>query len=60
MGGVTLGRLQCYMQELFALRNIDVKKMFELIDKHEVTHFGGAPISIKHDCWMHQKENEKN
>ena len=28
------------------LRNIDVKKMFELIDKYEVTHFGGAPIVL--------------
>ena len=31
------------------LRNIDVKKIFELIDKYNVTHFGGAPISIKYD-----------
>ena len=28
------------------LRNIDTKKMFELIDKYEVTHFGGAPIVL--------------
>ena len=28
------------------LRNIDVKKIFELIDKYEVTHFGGAPIVL--------------
>ena len=28
------------------LRNIDVKKIFELIDKHKVTHFGGAPIVL--------------
>ena len=28
------------------LRNIDVKKIFELIDKHNVTHFGGAPIVL--------------
>ncbi len=28
------------------LRNIDVKKMFELIDKYDVTHFGGAPIVL--------------
>jgi len=28
------------------LRNIDVKKIFELIDKYRVTHFGGAPIIL--------------
>jgi len=28
------------------LRNIDVKKIFELIEKHDVTHFGGAPIVL--------------
>ena len=28
------------------LRNIDVKKIFELIDKHNITHFGGAPIVL--------------
>ena len=28
------------------LRNIDIKKIFELIDKHNVTHFGGAPIVL--------------
>ncbi len=28
------------------LRNIDVKKIFELIDKFNVTHFGGAPIVL--------------
>ena len=28
------------------LRNIDVKKIFELIDKHKITHFGGAPIVL--------------
>ena len=28
------------------LRNIDVKKIFDLIDKHNVTHFGGAPIVL--------------
>ena len=28
------------------LRNIDIKKIFELIDKYEVTHFGGAPIVL--------------
>ena len=28
------------------LRNIDIKKIFELIDTHKVTHFGGAPIVL--------------
>ena len=28
------------------LRNIDIKKIFELIDQHNVTHFGGAPIVL--------------
>ncbi len=28
------------------LRNIDIKKIFELIDKYEITHFGGAPIVL--------------
>jgi len=28
------------------LRNIDVKKIFELIEKHKITHFGGAPIVL--------------
>jgi len=28
------------------LRNIDVKKIFNLIDEHNVTHFGGAPIVL--------------
>ena len=31
---------------IICLRNIDVKKIFELIDKYEVTHFGGAPIVL--------------
>ncbi|MDC0328801.1 acyl-CoA synthetase [Candidatus Pelagibacter sp.] len=31
---------------IICLRNIDVKKMFDLIDKYEVTHFGGAPIVL--------------
>ena len=34
------------MQESICLRNIDVKKIFELIDKYNVTHFGGAPIIL--------------
>ena len=28
------------------LRNIDIKKIFDLIDKYKVTHFGGAPIVL--------------
>ena len=28
------------------LRNIDVKKIFELIEKYNITHFGGAPIIL--------------
>jgi fatty-acyl-CoA synthase len=31
---------------VICLRNIDVKEMFELIDKYDVTHFGGAPIVL--------------
>jgi len=31
---------------IICLRNIDTKKMFELIDKYNVTHFGGAPIVL--------------
>ncbi len=31
---------------VICLRNIDVKKIFELIDKYQVTHFGGAPIVL--------------
>ena len=28
------------------LRNIDIKKIFELIIEHKITHFGGAPIVL--------------
>ena len=31
---------------VICLRNNDIKKMFELIDRYEVTHFGGAPIVL--------------
>ena len=31
---------------VICLRAIDVKKIFELIDKFDVTHFGGAPIVL--------------
>ena len=28
------------------LRAIDIKKIFELIEKHDISHFGGAPIVL--------------
>jgi fatty-acyl-CoA synthase len=31
---------------IICFRNIDTKKLFELIDKYDVTHFGGAPIVL--------------
>jgi len=31
---------------IICLRNIDIKKIFKLIDKYDVTHFGGAPIVL--------------
>ena len=31
---------------IICLRVIDIKKIFELIDKYDVTHFGGAPIVL--------------
>ena len=31
---------------IICLRTIDVKKIFQLIDKYNVTHFGGAPIVL--------------
>jgi len=31
---------------IICLRNIDTKKIFELIDKYDVSHFGGAPIVL--------------
>ena len=31
---------------IICLRAIDVKKIFELIDRYDVTHFGGAPIVL--------------
>lgn len=31
---------------VICLRYVDPKMMFELIDKHDVTHFGGAPIVL--------------
>jgi len=43
---------------IICLRNIDVKKIFELIDKYEVTHFGGAPI-VLNMIVNTPKENQK-
>ena len=31
---------------IICLRAIDVKKIFEIIDQYEITHFGGAPIVL--------------
>ena len=31
---------------IICLRTIDVKKIFDLIDKYEISHFGGAPIVL--------------
>ena len=31
---------------VFMIRNIVVKEIFDLIDKHKITHFGGAPIVL--------------
>ena len=44
---------------VICLRNIDVKKMFELIDKYEVTHFGGAPIVLNMIVNAPEKEQKK-
>ena len=44
---------------VICLRNIDVKKIFELIDKYEVTHFGGAPIVLNMIVNAPEKEQKK-
>ncbi|MDC1010984.1 long-chain-fatty-acid--CoA ligase [Candidatus Pelagibacter sp.] len=44
---------------IICLRNIDVKKMFELIEKYEVTHFGGAPIVLNMIVNAPEKEQKK-
>ena len=41
------------------LRNIDVKKIFELIIKHKVTHFGGAPIVLNMITGASEKDQKK-
>ena len=41
------------------LRNIDIKKIFELIDKYNVTHFGGAPIVLNMITGASEKDRKK-
>ena len=41
------------------LRNIDIKKIFELIDKYNVTHFGGAPIVLNMITGASESERKK-
>jgi len=41
------------------LRNIIVKKIFELIEKHNVTHFGGAPIVLNMITGAAESERKK-
>ena len=44
---------------IICLRSIDVKKIFELIDKYEVTHFGGAPIVLNMMANAPKEEQKK-
>ena len=41
------------------LRNIDVKKIFELIEEHKITHFGGAPIVLNMITGASEKDQKK-
>jgi len=41
------------------LRNIVIKKIFELIEKHNVTHFGGAPIVLNMITGAAESERKK-
>ncbi len=41
------------------LRNIDIKKIFELIDKFNITHFGGAPIVLNMITGASDNERKK-
>ena len=41
------------------LRNIDVKKIFELIEKHKITHLGGAPIVLNMITGASEKDQKK-
>jgi fatty-acyl-CoA synthase len=45
--------------KIICLRNIDAKKMFELIDKYDVTHFGGAPIVLNMIVNTPKKDQKK-
>ena len=45
MVGDIPGLFQCLMEKQYAWE-LDVKKIFELIEKYEITHFGGAPIVL--------------
>ena len=41
------------------LRAIDIKKIFELIEKHKITHFGGAPIVLNMITGAAESERKK-
>ncbi len=41
------------------LRAIDIKKIFELIEKYDVTHFGGAPIVLNMITGASDSERKK-
>ena len=41
------------------LRAIDIKKIFELIEKHDISHFGGAPIVINMITVASESERKK-
>ena len=41
------------------LRAIDIKKIFELIEKHKITHFGGAPIVLNMITGASQADQKK-
>ena len=41
------------------LRAIDIKKIFELIEKHKITHFGGAPIVLNMITGASESERKK-
>ena len=41
------------------LRNIDIKKIFELIEEHKITHFGGAPIVLNMITGASEEDQKK-
>jgi len=41
------------------LRAIDIKKIFELIEKHDISHFGGAPIVLNMITGASESERKK-